>query len=92
MGGRENIIGYLLLGLCVVVAGVLIYSISTGQRFRFTGPDWVGTALGVVFGVAIIYSLITTFRKRWPNPMTGQGWRWPWSKDDRRDGSGPSIR
>lgn len=91
MGDRENIIGFLLLGLCAVVAGILIYSIATGTRFRFTGPDWMGTALGIVFVVAIIYSLVTTFRKRWPNPMTGQGRRWPWSRDDK-DSSGPSIR
>ena len=91
MSNRDNIIGFLLLGLCAAVAGVLIYSIATGQRFRFTGPDWLGGALGIVFVVAIIYSLVTTFRKRWPNPMTGQGWRWPWSRD-KKDDSGPTIR
>ena len=81
--GRNDIIGVLLLGLCAVMAGVLVYSIATGVRFRFTGPPWAGTVLMIVFIGAVIYSLVTTFQRRWPNPMTGQGWRWPWSKDDK---------
>ena len=89
--GRDDIIGFLLLGLCTAFAAVLVYSIMTGQRFRFTGPDWVATVLGIVFIGAIIYSLVTTFRRRWPNPMTGQGRRWPWSRRDD-DQSGPPPR
>jgi len=88
--GRDDIIGMLFVGLCAAIGAVLVYSIVTGQRFRFTGPDWAGTALAIIFFGAIIYSLVTTLRRRWPNPMTGQGWRWPWSKD--KDDAGPSSR
>src|SRR3712207_4263289 len=79
---RDDIIGVIFVGLCTVIGAVLVYSIVTGQRLRFTGPDWVGTALAVIFFAAIIYSLVTPFRRRCPNPMTGQGRRWPWSRSD----------
>lgn len=87
---RNNIVGVVFVGLCTAIGAVLVYSIVTGQRFRFTGPDWAGTALAVVFFAGIIYSLVLTFRRRWPNPMTGQGRRWPWSRD--KNGSRPPSR
>ena len=78
---REDIIGLLLLGLCVAVGGVLVYSIATGERFRFTGPGWLGTALAVVFIGAVLYGIFSS-RRRWPDPLTGRGRRrWPWSRD-----------
>lgn len=79
---RDDIIGVVFVGLCTVIGAVLVYSIITGQRLRFSGPDWVGTALAVIFFAAVIYGLVTTARRRWPNPMTGQGRRWPWSRSD----------
>ena len=81
---REDVIGLLLLGLCVAVGGVLVYGIVTGTRFRFTGPGWVGIVLMVVFIGAVLYGIFTSGR-RWPDPLTGRGRRrWPWSrnKDD----------
>ncbi len=89
--GRDDIIGVIFVGLCTVIGAVLVYSIVTGQRFRFTGPYWTGTALAVVFAGAIIYSLVTTFRRRWPDPRTGRGRRWPWSRKDD-DGPTPPVR
>ena len=83
---REDVIGLLLLGLCVAVGGVLVYGIVTGTRFRFTGPSWVGVVLGVVFIGGLLYGLLTSGR-RWPHPLAGRGRRrWPWSrnKDDGR--------
>ena len=35
MFNRENAIGLVLLLLCAVVALVLLFSITTGTRFRF---------------------------------------------------------
>ena len=67
---RENAIGIVLLLLCVVVAGVLLYSINTGTWFRFDGPPWLGTALMVFFIAAGIYSFVSR-----------PGRRWPWQKD-----------
>ena len=85
---REDVIGLLLLGLCVAVGGVLVYSITTGEQFRFTGPGWLGTALMVVFIAAVVYGLVRGrlgSSHRWPDPLTGRAKRrWPWSrgKDD----------
>ncbi len=86
MFDRENAVGFLLLGFCAVVAGVLIYSIQTGTQFRFTGPNWLGWALMLVFLGAIGYGFFTNRTRRrgpegggpqWPDPTTGRprGWR-----------------
>lgn len=83
---REDLIGILLLGGCLVVGGVLVYSITTGTRFTYTGPDWLVPILGIVFIGALVYSLISNIRQggRWPDPRTGRGrWRWPWTRDNK---------
>lgn len=49
MFGRENIVGTLLLLLCSVVAGILVYSIVTGERVDFDLPPLVTNVLGIVF-------------------------------------------
>jgi len=81
---REDFVGVLLLGLCLVVGGVLVYSIATGTRFRFTGPSWVGVALMVLFFGAVVYGLASSRRGRWPDPRTGgkRRWRWPWQRSN----------
>ena len=66
MFGRENAIGIVLLALCAVVAGAFIYSIGTGERFRWTGPTWVGPVLFILFLAASVYSLANQFRGRFP--------------------------
>jgi hypothetical protein len=77
--GRENVIGIVLLVLCAVVAVILVFSIVTGTRFRFTGPGWVGTALFILFIGASVYLFATQ-----------PGRRWPWQRDRRDDeGDGP---
>lgn len=87
---RDDLIGLLLLGLCVATAGILVYSISTGTRFRFTGPGWLGGVIIAVFIVALLYGMFTgRFGSggRWPHPMGGRGRRrWPWSRDDDKPG------
>jgi ABC-type nickel/cobalt efflux system permease component RcnA len=62
----ENAIGVVLLVACAVVAAVLIYSIATGERFRFTGPGWVGTALVIVFVGVGIWQFVSFLRQRRP--------------------------
>ena len=94
---RDNLIGGVLLGLCGVVAVILIINIAAGTRPTYRGPGWVPAVLGVVFIGALLYGLVQAFRSRsggggggtqWPNPMTGQRpwWRriWPFNRDDRR--------
>lgn len=69
---RENLPGVILLALCTVVAGVLIYSIVTGTRFVWTGPSWVATVLMVAFIGATAWGFIR---------QPGRRWRWPWQRD-----------
>lgn len=86
MFDRENAVGFLLLGLCTAVGGVLVYAIVTGERFRFTGPGWLGVLLLVVFVGASLYGLFGPGR-RWPDPFTGLlRRRWPWKR--RQDDKG----
>ena len=86
MFDRENAVGFLLLGFCAVVAGVLVYSIQTGTRFRFTGPNWLSWALMLIFLGAIGYGFFANRTRRgpdggsgpqWPDPRAGRprGWR-----------------
>lgn len=75
MFDRENAIGVILLLFCAAVAAVLLYSIGTGTRFRFTGPSWVGTALMILF----IGAVVAGFFMR---PGTR---RWPWDRWRKRE-------
>jgi hypothetical protein len=63
---RQNAIGLLLLLICAVVAGVLLYGIATGTQFRFTGPSWVGPVLLIVFLGASLWSFAARPGRRWP--------------------------
>jgi hypothetical protein len=63
---REYAIGMILLALCAIVAGALVYEIVTGNRFRFTGPPWLGPVLTVLFIGGAIYGFITRTGRRWP--------------------------
>ena len=81
---RDNLIGLIFLGVCGVVAAVLIYSIMTGQRITFDLPPVISIALMVVFGGALIYGFAGRFRRRddggsgrqWPDPNTGRRSLW----------------
>jgi hypothetical protein len=86
---RENAVGIILLGLCAVTAGILLYYIGTGTRPNLDfGP--VGSAIGLVLfvGLLLFGILRTPFVRRlmgrddtpsgqqWPNPGTGQKSLW----------------
>ena len=81
MFDREDIIGFVLLGLCLAVGGVLVYGIVTGNHIRYTGPGWLGVVLLVLFIGASLYGLANAFG-RWPDPFAG---RRPWWRR-RKDG------
>lgn len=68
---RENLPGVILLALCTVVAGVLIYSIMTGTRFVWNGPGWVPVVLMVVFMGASVWGFVR---------QPGRQSRWPWNR------------
>lgn len=81
MKGRDNLIGIVLLGLCAVVIGALVWQIGSGDRLSFSGPDWLGAALAVIFFGAVVYGLYVAFvqdrgRTEWPNPSAGRRSLW----------------
>lgn len=90
MFDRDNLVGVLLLGVCGVVAAILIYAIVTGRSFSFSGPSWLGPVLLLVMVGLLVYGFVSSggFRRlgrgrQWPDPQTGRRWRWPWQRDDR---------
>ena len=86
MFGRENLIGILLLALCTVVAGIMVYYIAIGERPSFNVPPAVSWILGIAFFGLLIYGFTqgSLFRRlrggqrgeQWPNPGTGQRSWW----------------
>lgn len=86
MFGRENLIGVLLLALCTVVAGIMIYYIIIGERPSVSVPPVVSWLLGVAFMGMLVYgffrgSMLRRLRggqkgEQWPHPSTGQKSLW----------------
>ena len=83
---RENVIGLLLLGLCVAAGGVIVYGIATDTSWRFTGPSWLGWGLMILFLGGVLFGLFKGPGRRWPDPATGRRRRWPWSRGEDEDG------
>lgn len=84
---RENIIGLLLLGLCVAIGAVMVYAIATDTEIRYTGPDWLAVVLTGLFLGGLVYGRVAgRGGRRWPDPLSGRGgWR-RWfgrNRDDR---------
>ncbi len=81
---KNNLIGVLLLGLCAVAGGALIWEIVTGNQLRYNGPGWLTTVLGLLFFAGIIYGLYQGFSGRrrsggatqWPDPNAGRKSWW----------------
>ena len=56
MFDRENWIGVLLLALCAVVGGVLLWTIATRATLTYDGPGWIPPVLIVVYVAGLLYS------------------------------------
>jgi hypothetical protein len=82
---RENIIGVILLGLCVVIGAVMVWAIATDAKLEYTGPEWLAWLIAALFTGAVLYGLWQGFAGRrrsggapqWPAPS---GARRPWWK------------
>jgi len=92
---RENLIGLLLLGLCAVVAGVLVWEIVTGERLSYNGPGWLVWVLLILFVGGSFYGLArggglgrAGRGRQWPDPRTGQRSWWRRLFGRRDDGDG----
>jgi drug/metabolite transporter (DMT)-like permease len=87
---RENFIGALLLIVCVIVGGVLIWQIATGERLRYTGPVWLAWLLFAVFLGGVLYGLYANLVRsrgtnQWPDPNTGRRTIWDRLRGRRDD-------
>jgi drug/metabolite transporter (DMT)-like permease len=78
--GGDNFIGVLLLVLCLVVAGLMIWSITSGEDFEYNGPNWLAWGLAALFTGAVLYGLYQGFVRKsgreWPNPQAGRRSLW----------------
>lgn len=73
-------IGVLLAGLCVVVAGIMIWAMVTDRELTYNGPSWLPWILMVVILGGSIWGMAQRFRggvsggsgNQWPNPNSGR--------------------
>ena len=85
MFNRDNAIGLLLLGFCVVLAAIMLRYIAIGETPRFNLPQpWSGI-LGIVFVGLLLYGARDQIRRfmrgddsgpRWPDAGTGRKSIW----------------
>lgn len=84
MFDRENALGFIFLGLCVVVGGVMVYAIVTGNDVRPNVPPIIGGALTILFIGLLLYGMTRNMRGRgqagrgraWPDPQAGSRSLW----------------
>jgi hypothetical protein len=86
MFNRDNAVGFVMLGLCAVVAGVMVFYIITGDRPTLDLPPVLSGIVGILFFGLIIFGFIRSplFQrlrggqggKQWPDPGTGQKSLW----------------
>jgi hypothetical protein len=84
MFNRENAFGFVFLALCVVVGGVMVYAIVTGNDVRPHVPPIVGWPLTILFIGLILFGMSRNMRSRgqagggraWPDPQAGSRSLW----------------
>jgi len=86
MFNRDNAVGFLLLGFCAVVAGIMVYYIAIGERPMVNFPPALTIGVIAVFiGLMIFGFLRGSFfqrlrggqgGKQWPDPDTGRKPLW----------------
>jgi len=70
----------LLVGLCLIAAGIMIWSTATDTELTYSGPQWLAWVLFIVIFGGSIFGLVRGYRSRkesggsaqWPNPGAGQ--------------------
>lgn len=73
-------IGVLLVGLCLIAAGIMIWASVTDTELTYNGPQWLAWLLAIIVIGGSFFGLYRNYRMRkesgggsqWPNPSTGQ--------------------
>ena len=83
MFNRDNAFGFIFLAICTVLAGVMLYYISIGERPRPNFGTFGNLALVVLFFGLMIFGVVRSgvfgrMRRgqrgpQWPDPGTGRG-------------------
>lgn len=81
---RDNLVGFVLLGVCAVMALVLVIAIISGERPRLSLNPVVSTVLGIGFFGLILFGMVGGRRRggggygqrQWPDPQTGKKSLW----------------
>jgi hypothetical protein len=86
MFNRDNAIGIVLVAICAVVAGVMLYYIGIGERPRLDFGTFGNLAIGALFFGLILFGVIKSgvfgrMRRgqrgpQWPDPGTGRKSWW----------------
>lgn len=61
---RENWVGMILVAVCAVLCGILLWSIATGATFTYNGPEWIPPVLTVLFIGGLILSFVRRVKTR----------------------------
>ena len=77
---RNNPVGVVFLVLGGFMVVVMLWQIVTGERLRYTGPDWLAWLLLAVVLGGSIYALVQGKSRKqdqqWPNPNAGRRSLW----------------
>jgi len=86
MFNRENMVGFLLLGFCTVIAGIMVYFIIVGETPDVDLPPVLSFLMGALFFGLLIFGFIRSplFQRlrggqggrQWPDPGTGSKSLW----------------
>ncbi len=86
MFNRDNAVGFVLLGVCAVIAAVMLYYISIGERPQLNIGGPASVALMVIFFGLMIFGVVKggalgRLRRgqsgpQWPEPNTGRKSWW----------------
>lgn len=76
-----NFIGVLLVGLCLISAGIMIWVMVFDKTLTYTGPNWLPWLLMIFFLGGSFWGVAQRFRgggdhagtgTNWPNPTSGR--------------------
>jgi hypothetical protein len=92
MMNRDNLVGFIFLGICGVLVVYLLAAIAEGERLTWRGPGWLANAIVILGFGLVIFGLVRAVMGRrgdnpthqWPDPQTGKRSLWDRLRGRRR--------